>query len=75
VAQPVAAVAEVQINDRQDLAEYQATLPIFVAQPVAAVAEVQINDRQDLAEYQATLPIFVPEANWVGPLVESDSDR
>jgi hypothetical protein len=49
-----------QIFDRQALAEYQATLPLFAAAPEeakqeAVVAFEQLIDRQSLAEYQATL--------------------
>jgi hypothetical protein len=47
------------INDRHQLAEYQASLPLYVALPVAKASGLQINDRQQLAEYQASLPAYV----------------
>jgi len=54
------------INDRQQLADYQATLPLYVAlpvsaKPVAKASGLQINDRQQLADYQATLPLYVAQ--------------
>jgi len=50
------------INERQQLAEYQASLPVYVALPVSArpvASGQQINERQQLAEYQASLPLYV----------------
>jgi len=53
-----------QINDRQQLTDYQASLPAYVALPVSATpvvkdSELQINARQQLADYQASLPLYV----------------
>ncbi|HRJ44761.1 MAG TPA: hypothetical protein PL105_22890 [Caldilineaceae bacterium] len=57
---PKVAFNDMQINDRQQLAEYQASLSAFSLvtaspKPVAKTSGLQINDRQQLAEYQATL--------------------
>ena len=56
---PKEAASELQINDRQQLAEYQASLTavsLVAAVPKAVAASgVQINNHQQLAEYQANL--------------------
>ena len=49
-----------QVNDRQQLANYQASLPavslVSTALKSVKASGVQINDRQQLADYQASLP-------------------
>jgi hypothetical protein len=56
-----------EIADRQALAAYEATLPLYIAEP-GGVAKAghktteQIADLQELAAYQATLPIV-----WLEP--------
>ncbi|MFZ1757273.1 MAG: hypothetical protein WBO46_01685 [Caldilineaceae bacterium] len=59
---PEAAASDLQISDRQHLAEYQATLPAislkFTAPRTAKASSAQINDRQQLADYQANLSAF-----------------
>lgn len=56
---PKEAASELQISDRQQLAEYQASLidvPLVAAAPkTVAASGAQVNDRQQLAEYQASL--------------------
>lgn len=64
---PKVAAADMQISDRQQLAEYQANLTAFSLVAVAPKTAVkasglQINDRQQLAEYQASLPVYVVNA-------------
>jgi hypothetical protein len=54
------------LDDRQQLANYQATLPHFAIPASAAQwangAEFErLDDRQQLADYQATLPHFMVE--------------
>ena len=43
------------INNRQQLAEYQASLPVYAAKTTVYTGVQQIHNRQELAEYQATL--------------------
>lgn len=56
---PKEAASGMQINDRQQLADYQASLPaislVAVTPKTAEASGVQINDRQQLTEYQASL--------------------
>ena len=68
------------INDRQQLADYQATLPLYVAlpvsaKPVAKASGLQINDRQQLADYQATLPLYVGKTTASVTEVQPMTDR
>lgn len=60
---PKVAFNEMQINDRQQLAEYQANLTassLVAVAPKSAVktSGLQINDRQQLAEYLGSLPVY-----------------
>jgi len=59
---PKEAASGLQINDRQQLAEYQASLPdvsLAASAPKAVKSSgTQINDRQQLAEYQASLSLY-----------------
>ena len=45
-----------QINNHQQLADYQASLPLYVGEKTASTTTAQpMTDRQWLTEYQATL--------------------
>ena len=61
-APKVSVASGLQINDRQQLADYQASLSNFAviatAPKVSVASGLQINDRQQLAEYQASLSNF-----------------
>lgn len=60
---PKEAVTDLQINSRQDLAQYQATFPaislVATAPKTVKANGPQISNRQQLAEYQASLPLYV----------------
>ncbi len=59
---PKEAASGLQINDRQQLAEYQANLSdvslVSTAPKAVKSSGTQINDRQQLAEYQASLSLY-----------------
>ena len=77
VAGPV--VSGPQVNDRQQLADYQAKLNSPAITSTAAksgkTSGVQIRDRQQLAEYQATLPLSFDKARPAVTVVQQISDR
>jgi len=68
-----------QINDRQQLAEYQSNLSsyaVVASAPKAMKASgTQINDRQQLADYQASLPLYIGKATAAVTIVQQINDR
>jgi hypothetical protein len=59
-------VSGVQVNDRQQLTEYQASLTavslVATAPKTVKASGQQVNDRQQLAEYQASLTVYTAPA-------------
>lgn len=58
------------IDNHQDLAEYQATLPLYPTaadEPESVSMALTIDNCLDLAEYQATLPVYGLTGAQIGP--------
>ena len=67
-----------QINNRQELADYQASLPAYVALPVSTksvASGLQINDRQQLTDDQASLPLYVGKTTASATTAQPMTDR
>lgn len=74
------AISSPQVNDRQQLADYQASLSSIVPvaavpKAVAAVNDTQISSRQQLADYQASLPLYTGKTFAAVTTVQQIADR
>ncbi|MBI3960424.1 MAG: hypothetical protein HY328_16545 [Chloroflexi bacterium] len=69
-----------QINDRQQLAEYQTNMTAYALVATAPKSAtkangLQINDLQQLAEYQASLPLYTGKPIASVTTVQQINDR